>query len=48
MTCIRMLVIDEADRMTDTENLAVVMDVFKAIPKVVCNVNALRLVADRV
>ncbi len=34
MTCIRMLVIDEADRMTDPDNLAMVMDVFNAIPKV--------------
>jgi superfamily II DNA/RNA helicase len=32
--CIRLFVIDEADRMADEENAAIVMDVFAKLPKV--------------
>ena len=34
LSCIRVFVIDEADRMADAENTKVVMDVFERLPKV--------------
>jgi hypothetical protein len=34
MSAVRIFVIDEADRMTDAENLGIVMDAFTKIPKV--------------
>lgn len=34
LSCIRVFVIDEADRMADEENVKIVMDVFDKLPKV--------------
>lgn len=34
LSAIRIFVIDEADRMTDPENLGIVMEAFNKIPKV--------------